>query len=139
MSKITIAGDRVVVTSAVTLENLKLIHKLRPDALCLKDLDGNETFRVSVGSNSITSKGVSYAKATYTGDGLATATVLIPDGTVDVKEHIVDTYGLAISNLNKVEAQLPEVVLEITRERDELLASITTSPGSAPNAQDDDD
>lgn len=127
MSIIAIAGDRVVVTSTVSLDNLRLVAKHRPDALCLKDEEGNETFRVGVGSNNISPKGVSYANATYNEGGLATVSALIPEGTEDAKDYVVDTYGLAIANLNKVEAALPDIVREIKKTRDELRSSIVTN------------
>jgi hypothetical protein len=124
--KVGISGDQVVVTSTMTLTDLLLVKKHRPDALCLKDKDGNETFRVGVGSNSISRNGVSYADETHHGSGLATASAVIPKGTKDAKEYIVDTHGLAIANLNKVESGLTNVISEINKARSDLRESIVT-------------
>jgi hypothetical protein len=126
MSKIAIAGDRVVVTSSVTLENLKLVEKHRPDALRLKDDDGNTTFALGVGSNSINSNGVSYAKVTYDEDGFATATTVIPEGVEDPKDYIVDTFGPTLEKLNQIEGTLPDIIDEINLARDTVRESITT-------------
>lgn len=126
MSQIAIAGNQVVITSSVTLENLRLAEKLRPDALVLKDEDGNETFRVSVGSNSIGPKGISYSSTTRDERGLATVSAVIPEDVENAKDYIVDTYGLAIERLGKVEAALPDVINEIVNARNNLRSKIIT-------------
>ena len=126
MSQIAIAGNQVVITSSVTLENLRLAEKLRPDALVLKDEEGNETFRVSVGSNSIGPKGVSYSGTTRDERGLATVSAVIPEDVENAKDYIVDTYGLAIERLGKVETALPDVINELVRARQNLRSKIIT-------------
>ena len=41
MAKITIAGDAVVITSTQKLEDIKLLEKYRPKALCLYETGEN--------------------------------------------------------------------------------------------------
>lgn len=132
---IRIVGDSFVVTASTKLADLELIAKNRPAALRIKDDEGkNDVFVVSVGSNSINAVSVSFAKVAHNPDKLATVTMKIPDGIEDVEEvkkYIVDTYGGAISNLNQIEATLPDVIKDITKARKSVFDSIVTdAPGA---------
>jgi len=58
---------------------------------------------------------------------LATATLPIPSDVEDAKEYVLDKAGLAIANLNKVEAVIENALLEICAERDTIADSIKVS------------
>ena len=68
MAKVTVAGQAVVITSGVKLEDIKTIAKYRPDALVLKGGkdDKEEIFRVGVteGKGSINQYGASFGQET---------------------------------------------------------------------------
>lgn len=130
MSKIIVAGEAVVVTSSMKLEDLKTIAKYRPDALILKGgEDGKEPiFAVSTtkGAGDINAYGACFGGETHDNEKLATITMGV--GAVvdaDIEEYIADKLGSAITNLNKLEEKLPEVLAEIAGEKAAVLASIS--------------
>ena len=113
MAKIVIAGDAVVVTSAMKLEDIKTIEKYRPKELVLKGgEDGKEPiFGVGTthGAGSINAVGASFGSETRDDDKLACITLFLDGVTGDVKDWVADRLGAAIINLNKLESRpLPE-------------------------------
>lgn len=133
MARITIAGQAVVVTSAMKLEDIKTIKKYRPDALTLKGgEDGKEPiFSISVcssGAGNINKYGAEFAHATHDDAKLATMTIVIPhNDDVDIKAVVADTIGAYVLNLNKLEETLPSVMNEIAAEKARILANITVA------------
>lgn len=133
MAKITIAGDAVVITSAMKLEDLKTIEKYRPEALTLMGgEDGKEpifAIGTTCGSGSLNGFGASFGRESHNADKLATITMAIdclPDGT-DVKEFIADKLGKGITNLNKLEGGLPNVLSEIRAQKAALISQISVA------------
>lgn len=132
MAKITIAGDAVVITSSMKLEDLAKIKKYRPDALVLKGgEDGKEPiFCVSVsegGSGSINKYGVEFTSETHDDAKLASVTMVGEGITGDIREVVADNFGLPVLNLNKIEATLPAVLAEIDAEKASIMANITVA------------
>ena len=130
MARITIAGDAVVVTSTLKLEEYKTIEKYRPKALTLMGgEDGKEpVFHVSTsGSGDINQYGASFVSATHDENGYATITLtgVCKGAHGDIKEWVADNLGAAIINLNKLEAQLPAVLDEINREKADVMSNIS--------------
>lgn len=130
MAKITIAGDAVVVTSALKLEDIKTIKKYRPGALVLMGgEDGKEpifVLGVTNGTGSINQYGAAFGSETHDDQKLATMT-LICRTEGDIKETVADTIGAYVMTLNKLEQTLPAVLQEITAEKEQILANITVS------------
>ena len=131
MAKITIAGEAVVVTSGVTLENWKKVEKYRPKALTLYGgEDGKEPiFGVGVSrsdcSGSVTTYGVEFAPTTHNAESFATVTMLFAgDAGSDIKEEVADRIGPAVLQLNKVEEAIPAVLTEIEAEKATIMESI---------------
>lgn len=135
MSKITIAGDAVAITSANTLEELKTISKYRPKALRLMGgEDGKELqFAILVregAAGSINANGATFGRTANDGSGKACITVMLPDDISvksDVKEYVADAFGGAVMNLNKLEETLPAVLSEIKADKDKVMAGITVA------------
>lgn len=126
MSKIIVAGDAVVIVSSTKLEDLKKIQAARPDALVLKDKDGNQEFAVSTGCKGEAGKfGVIFNAESNDGSGLACVTVKAPHTDGDLKEAITDEFGAALTQLAQVEAGIPDVLKEIDKAREEIKAQIT--------------
>lgn len=132
MAKITIAGDAVVVTSALKLEEIKTIEKYRPNALILRGgEDGKEPiFAIGVtnGAGNINEIGASFGRESHDEEKLAVIT-MCTNGAVagDIKEWVADHIGGAIISLNKLEAQLPDVLAEIAAEKAAVLSNITVA------------
>lgn len=131
MAKITIAGDAVVVTSTMKLEDLKLIKKYRPKELFLKGgEDGKETiFGIAVvdGCGDIGPYGVSFGRESHDESKLATVTMCMKSGAGDIKEVVADEIGYAVMLLGKLEEKLPAVVEDIKAEKTAILNNITVA------------
>lgn len=133
MAKITIAGDAVVITSSMKLEDLKTIAKYRPKALNLRGgEDGKELiYSVAVGrdgsNGEINKNGAVFTSATHDDAKLATITMYAAHTENDIKEVVADQIGAAIINLSKLEETLPAVLDEITAEKAAVMDSISVA------------
>lgn len=126
---IKIVGGVAVIESALKLEDIKKLAKYRPAALRLFEGTGKDKEEVFVigagrGYGSISTYGASFGGHTTT-DGKATITIEIPEGTEDPKAYIADKVGVAILNLNKVEAQFEAANADIDQEIAAINANIT--------------
>lgn len=122
MAKITIAGDSIVIVSSKTLDQIKDLEKYRPKALRLyeADEDGNkaEVFRVASGTTGvINGNGAVFASATHDDRKLATITMPIPAGVADAVDYAAEKIGVAITLLNKVEAQFNAAITAVNAEK----------------------
>ena len=151
MAKVTIAGNSYVVTSEVSMADLETVKKYRPSALAIVDPETKETLfkvgigssvgtrsvndfnisfgsipkaKVSGGSGSVNDFGISFGGVSNCADKLATATLSIPADVEDAKEYVLDVAGLAVANLNKVEAGIAEALEEIRAERNTISENI---------------
>lgn len=127
MAKISIAGQAVVVTSAMALEDIKTIKKYRPKALILKGgEDGKEPiFALGIGEGKINPVGASFNQATRDEAKLATLTMTTNFDGEDIVAFVTDTLGGALMNLNKLEETLPAVLAEINAEKATIQQNIT--------------
>lgn len=129
MAKIVIAGDAVVITSAIKLADLAKVEKYRPDALILKGgEDGKEPiFRVGVtsGAGRINKYGAEFGAETRDDEKLATLTMFIDGIAGNAREAVAEAIGTSILNLNNVEEAIPMVIAEIDAEKDAILENIT--------------
>ena len=132
MAKIIIAGEAIVVTSAVKLEDYRKVAKYRPKALTLYGgEDGKEpVFRVGVtnGEGSISKYGIEFNGSTHDEEKFAAITIVNPcSGNGDIKDAVADCIGPAVMQLNKVEAAIPDVLAEIDAEKAAILENITVA------------
>ena len=131
MSKTVIAGDDVVITSALKLEDIKTIEKYRPKALVLMGgEDGKEpVFAIGTtpGAGNINAVGASFGAETHDDSKLACITLFLTGVTGDVKDWVADRLGAAIINLNKLEEKLPAVLEEIAAEKATVMSNITVA------------
>ena len=131
MAKIVIAGDAVVVTSSMKLEDLLTIAKYRPEALVLRGGDeGKEKiFALSVNKNGvgeINKYGATFGSESHDDDKLATITMGLTCGRdTDVEECVADNIGAAIIRLNELEEALPAVLEDIAAEKAMIKSSIS--------------
>ena len=132
MAKITIAGNAIVVTSSMKLEQLANIKKYRPKALILMGGENNkeEIFTIDVGNGGcgdINGYGAYFCNATHDNDKMACITMCMEGVTGDIKEFVADKLGSAIIHLNKLEQALPAVLDEITAEKATIMENITVA------------
>lgn len=121
--KITIVGNAYVATSVLSVEDIKLVRKYKPDALKVTNEEGSELFALGyneqkpgVGTNYITFGGTSK-------DGKATFTGLLTN-TEKAKEVVAEMFGAAIPFINALEETVPVVAKSINDYRNGLLESI---------------
>ena len=130
MAKIVIAGDAVVVTSSLKLEDIKVVEKYRPEELVLRGGDDGKEPIFAIGTTSgngrINSVGVSFGREAADGSGLACITALKIDTptTDNVKEWVADALGGAMSKLAVLESKLPSVLEAIKAEKAAVMESI---------------
>lgn len=126
MAKVSVVGNAAVITSAMKLEDIKLLEKYRPEALMLMGgEDGKEpVFRVGTGGGTINEYGVSFDGETRDDNKFATLTIVIETDR-DIKETLADHIGAAVMMLNKVEKTASEAVEAVRNERKEFMDSIT--------------
>lgn len=131
MAKVVIAGDAVVVTSSMKLEDLLTIAKYRPEALVLRDGENKDEklFCIAVnhsGRGGINKYGATFGSETHDENKLATITLACcGENGGDIKEAVADVIGSALMNLNAIEAELPAVLAEIEAEKALVMDSIT--------------
>jgi len=128
MAKTTIAGKSYVITSAISMADMEMVKKYRPSALELTEPDTKEPFfKVDIGSGSVSNVGICFDGISNDGEKLATVTLSIPHDVENAKEHVLDKAGLALANLEKVEAGITAVLDNIRTMRDGIAGKITVS------------
>lgn len=128
-AKITIDSGVAFVKSAMKLDDIKKLAKYSPKALSLMSEDGkNEVFKVGVttGSGNVNAHGVSFG-ANTTADGKAVVTLMIPEGTANAKEWVMNKVGSAILDLGKVEAQAVKALESVAKELKDIEDTITVA------------
>jgi len=116
MSKTQIVGLAAVITSAVTMEELKKLQKYQPESLKLveRQEDGTkkEKFAISTGETlSVNKYGIQFNSVTT--NGKASVTVPIPAYTEDKVAWVKENLGVAILNLNVMEDQIENALLNL--------------------------
>ena len=129
MSKITIAGNAVIVTAETTLSDLLKIQKYKPEALILMGGEDNKepVFRILPKpgcAGSIDRNGAVFGAETHDAAKKAVITLGLTDPTDDIVGLVADKLGSAVTALNKLEATFPSVLQQIDADRAAIMASI---------------
>lgn len=132
MSKITLNGDAVVITSALKAADIEVAQKYNPNALSVFEKNEDDkleaVFTVGVGANGGVNKyGITFSGTSRDGNGFATLTLPFTGSNdpATAKDQIADKYGVAIAQLNKVEATLPTALKEIAAAKKAVVDAIT--------------
>lgn len=111
-TSIIIAGSVVVLVSPHTQEELKQVAAYKPQALQLKDGDGEVLFSLVPGlEGNATPGALIYSETAPDGTGKACVTLPLPRGD-DVKKAVAAFYGPIIAKANLVEAQIDAALVE---------------------------
>lgn len=129
MAKIVVAGEAVVITSTMRLDELRTIKKYRPEALCLKDEEGEPIFCIGVttGAGAIGKYGAEFGAEGHGDEPKACITMVCPGISGDVKEAVSELIGPAILRLNEIEDTLPAVLEEIVAEKAAIEGTISVA------------
>jgi hypothetical protein len=127
MAKIKSAGGAAALVSDLKLEDIRLLERHRPKALALYDGD-NVTFRVTAGdTGSVSKNGVCFASATRDEAALAELTLMMPADVKDAKEFAVESIGVAVLQLNSVEAQAKLAIAEVKAELNQVRDAVVVA------------
>lgn len=105
-----------------SMEDLKLLEKMDPKALCIFDEDDNVIFKVAStsGIGSVSKYGVAFGKKTA--DNKLAVNITLPDDDAD--EYIVDEFGDVILSLSKIESRIADAVSAAKEARNGILEMI---------------
>jgi hypothetical protein len=131
--KIQITGDAFVVTSSLSVEDIKTVAKYAPKNLKVveTDEDGNknEVFAINYneGKSSIAGFGITFGGKTRDDKALATVTSMIPAGTANAKDYVAEVLGGVTVYLKQLEETVPAKAKEFKDARKTLVDSITVA------------
>ena len=130
--KLTINADAYALTSTIKVSDIELLKKYNPDALCVKDKDGNVKFKVSYseGKGSITPYGVTFGgKGRGESEGCATVTGTIPSGlsTDEAKKYVAELVGGVVTYIDQLEKDVTKAAETVSTQRKKLIDGITVS------------
>lgn len=127
MAQIKSAGGAAALVSTLKFEDIQLLEKHRPKALALYEGD-DETFCVSTGNvGSVSKFGVCFAEKTRDEAALAEHTLLMPADVTDAKEFAVEKIGVAVLQLNRVEAQAKVAIDEVKADLEKVRAAVVVA------------
>ena len=137
MADVKIAGNTIILTSTVTLEQLRRIEKHRPEVLEIRNAKEEIIFRVGTGSNALNNHGASFNAATLDDRELAYITLPIPSGVADARKYFAETFGQPHLHLKSIEQKLPDVLADVESKINEIMKDVTMADAVVTAATDD--
>lgn len=126
--KTTIVMNEVIVKSSLTQEQMTKVKRFNPDALKIKDKDGNVEFEVFPNAQEGCIRSYAIAFDDTANDGKAAVKVAVCGDTVDEKKkYVAETYGAAITKFEKMEDTILDVFGEVQSNLDAIEDNIDIS------------
>lgn len=127
MAKMKVLGQAAVITSSITGEVFDKVCKYAPQALTIQEkIDDFMTtvFAVGFGKTVVNQNKICFN--TVDESDCLEVTIMLPEGKTgdDMKTYVYDTYGKALNNLIKVEAQIPGALEQIDADIREIQSHI---------------
>lgn len=127
--KICITGDAYTLTSDISVNDITLLKRYNPEALQIKDENGNVKFAVDYAEGKPQTAPFCIVFGGFTRDEekKATATGALPAGmntNEQAKEYVAEIFGKIIANLKAMETTIPAEAAKISGERKALIESI---------------
>lgn len=127
MAKIIVSADNFSIVAKYSLEELKKVKTCKPNALVLYEGTGEDKeqiFAVSAATNGNYNRfGISFASETIT-DHKACFTAKVPADVENVKDFIIESAGMGVVHLAKIEEQIAEALVQIEQERETIAGCI---------------
>ena len=124
MATVKVLGNAAVLTSTLKLEDIKLLAKYRPEALELKDDNGEPVFVVTTScdpAGNCSKYGAAFGGSNQEGQ----ATITHSFGDVEnVREYLAGIFGDTLMSLKKLEETVPAAVSAVRAERAAIAESI---------------
>lgn len=120
---------KYTLTSSVKTADIALLKKYNPEALVIKDKEGNVKFAIGYneGKSSVAPFGITFG-STDVATGAAMVVGSLPE-TADTAEkcgdYVADAVGKALAYVNTLEETIPAAVADVTAARSALIGSIT--------------
>lgn len=128
MARLNAIGDVIVVTADITEKEYDSIEKHAPEALELKNEDGNTYFAVKMGDASISKYGICFSSRDTNGNIFMTTNNVIT-GTHDNIEKerylIEEEFSTILANLLKIEEQVSNALEDVKRTISSVSHTIT--------------
>lgn len=128
MSKIIVSGTSLTLKSALTLGQIEMLKKYRPNSLVLMGGDDgkDKVFAIdtTTGDGGIGTYGISFGRESFDEERKAVVTMPIPTGIGDVKEWIADKIAAPKQMLDKLEEGLFAVMDAVQAEREAFMNGI---------------
>ncbi len=130
MANVLVAGHSAIITSSLSVEEIKKVQKYQPDALTLKDEEGEPIFKIGFaahGTGDVSKFGVEFDAAPgVNGKAVVTMAFCPGDGNEDeVKTALAEIIGAAMVNLSKIEAAVPGILESVNAKIEAVKATIT--------------
>lgn len=124
MANIKVIGDAMIVTSAIKMEDIKLLQCLDADGLIARDKDDEPVYAVFTGdSGFMGDTGIRFTGADS--NGFATVTILLPPASqTQREEYIKEKYAMAITALQTMEELLAEYLVDFKTKYNEAMQAV---------------
>lgn len=134
MANIKVIGDAMIVTSAIKMEDIKLLQRLDPDSLVARDKDDEPVYAVFTGNSGfMENTGIRFTGTDR--NGFATTTILLPSATQNQREEFIkENYAMAITALQAMEELLIEYLISFKTKYNEAMQAVEFIDTSCDNA-----
>lgn len=124
MANIKVIGDAMIVTSAIKMEDIKLLQRLDADGLIARDKDDEPVYAVFTGDlGFMEDTGIRFTGADS--NGFATVTILLPPASqTEREEFIKEKYAMAITALQTMEELLAEYLIDFKTKYNEAMQAV---------------
>ena len=132
MSKIVMNATTVDLISALTIDNITLLSKMNPDALCLKDKDGDTKFKVMTAiTDCIGQYGIAFKDKDRNGHAVITFSYKTDLPQNELFDAIFDKVGRAKVQLDEIEKQ---ALIAVEAENERKAAFVAELTGDTAEA-----
>lgn len=128
MANLNAVGDMIVITADIKDSDFDAVKKHAPDALTLRNEEGNVYFAVDRGNANVSKYGICFSSRNQDGNIFMTTSNVVVGFHEDVNEErkiIEEEFAVTLANLIKVEEQVNAALGEIQRTINQVADSIT--------------
>lgn len=130
--QVKIMANTYALISSIKVCEIESLKKRQPDALKVKDKDGNDVFAIGYteGKDSVTKFGITFGSIARDGSGKAVLVGTIPANVKtneDAKSYVEEQLHAATVYLKQLEKDIPEAAKRIAAEKEALMSTIEVS------------
>ena len=129
MSKIKLNATTMDLISVVKFDDIKVLERTNPEALTIRDHDGNCVFKVMTGKESAVAKNaLMFAHRNLDGYAVITLNFTVPNAAADheaLYSNLYDSIGAAKNKLDDIEGQIIAAIAEERVNKAAFIAELT--------------